>query len=242
MGMQPNSGGRPHFRRSARIADRVLALWRRLREIGPLYAAQKLQHRLVPAALLDLNVLVLSDSPLPDPADYTPPDPGLRWATIADVDALSATGFPPRAARERLERGMRAAILEREGRIVAYSWLELDSYDQDDWLRFIIPSDAGWHYQVWVAPELRGQGLFSTVRSFAAAGCAAGGRRRFMASIEILNRNSIRATRKIGGKWIGHVVYIRFLGFAAVWTNRRFRVGRWTPRSRLELHLDTFDR
>lgn len=203
------------------------AFLRKTREVGPLYATQLVLARLIPTFVFSLNKLLVVSADLRPLQGYRTSDPEFRWAGPEDIDKVAATGEPVASVRKLFEEGARLAVVERGGKIVSYFWIQDSVVDLDDWLRIeLSPADA-WNIYAWVAPELRGQGMHARIRDFAYAGFVRTGCTRSLSIIDALNRNSIRAAAKVGALPIGHIRFIRVLGFTLARFDRSIRVGWW---------------
>jgi GNAT superfamily N-acetyltransferase len=104
--------------------------------------------------------------------------------------------------------------------MVAYMWLEPIDLDWWGWLRVKISPNDICGAIVWVAPEHRGQGFGPRLNRHAASECARAGYSRIISTVDSLNRNSLRADRKVG--------YNRILG-------------RWSSSRPFELVVDDFN-
>ena len=148
---------------------------------------------------------------------------------------LIATGASPKTARGWFEHGGRVAVIERAGKVLAYYAVRVKHHDEYDWLRIdLSPADI-WTQVTWVAPEWCGRGLYPTVRSFALSEYANAGYNRLFAVIDVLNRNSIRASTKRGSVILGRMGFVRVLGFTVVCFGRSVRLGWWGLGRRLTL-------
>lgn len=221
-----------------RVFDLWNRSWNRYREIGPLYALQRIWSRLVPRWLLgaeDALIFRLDLSPLQDrEKDFEE----VRWATEQDSEALAAFGSNPEELYDRLQRHARAGIIERQGRVVAWNWCESGGHDQYDWLRFILGEEDIWSFDGWVAPEFRGKGLFPKVKGFMAAEYAQAGYTRMFSWIDTLNHNQQRANAQIGGRPVGRIMAVRILGLSVVRLGTSTRIGFWNVRKRLQIDVD----
>lgn len=223
--------------------DSRLTPWQRFRrksrEVRPLYLLQIVFQKVVPRDLLRVRSLFLFETDFQGRKTTAPDDPNIRWATMEDVAGLARLANGPEEVRARFESGARAVIALRDGRVVAAVWYRPGYCEMDHWMRFTAPADAVWGLSARVLPEYRGQRLFGNMKRLAALDYARAGHSRILTYIETLNYNSIKANRTSGGRPVGRVVTVRFLGFSAVYCNRRLRVGRWTPEKLLELPIES---
>lgn len=225
---------------TATIASQLRRGRRKILEVGPLYAMQLVLERLVPEILFQANAVVLTVNDLSMGADPGAPDRDTRWATVEDLDLLATSGGDPAELRARFARRGQAAILEEGGKLVAYRWYEPDYQDAYDWLRYVSPPNSVINSLAWVAPESRGQGVFARLKSFSSAEHARNGVRQAIGAIDLLNRNSLKASLRqnqiFGGFW-----FVRVLGLTILRAPGYTRIGWWGPGRRLELPLAIFD-
>ena len=219
----------------ARILRRGSVLLRKSREVGLFYTIQLVLGRLLPNFVFSINKLVVVSADIRNLREYRTSDPEFRWVGPEEIDKVVATGEPVASARKRFDEGARLAVVERGGRFVAYFWCQLGGVDHYDWLRYKFSPTDVWNVYAWVAPELRGQGMHARIRNFAYAEFARTGYSHSLATVDVLNRNSIRAAAKNRTLPVGYIWFIRILGFTLVHFDHSVRVGWWGLGRRLEL-------
>lgn len=214
-------------------------IWRKWREVGPLYALQLIYWELIPHWIFDLNAWVVCATDIRRHAANETHDPAIRWATERDTDAIAACGVERDKIVKAFARGSRIAVLDRDGRVLVHGWYDLAAHEQDDWLTFCLEPDDVMGASIWVQPDQRGGGLAPRVIGFVWSDLAREGYARTIGIINALNRNSRRACKKAGVVPIGRLFYVRFLGLVYMRYGARSRIGFWNSRNRLNLALAT---
>lgn len=77
--------------------------------------------------------------------------------------------------------------------------------------------DEAWGENAFVLPEYRGKGIYSAMYSMATQMLKEQGFKRMFVIISFRNHKSMKIHRKLGGKEIGWITYIKFLGFEKIW-------------------------
>jgi GNAT superfamily N-acetyltransferase len=209
-----------------RFVDLARKVPQKYREVGLLYTAALIFRNLVP---FYVQTFYLCKLDLRDSRHTREGDPEIRAGIIPeDNDSLIALGAPPKFLPVSFESGTQFWILERGGQMVAYMWLEPIDLDWWGWLRVKISPNDICGAIVWVAPEHRGQGFGPRLNRHAASECARAGYSRIISTVDSLNRNSLRADRKVGYNRICHFVFLRFMGFTLVHSGSTLRLGRWS--------------
>ena len=228
-------------RASSKFLELLRKVPRKLREVGPLYTAASIFRRLLPC---DVASFYICELDLNDPRHIRDSDPEIRPGLIPeDLDSFNALGAAASDLPARIEPSTRLWVLEPEDRPIAYMWLEPIDFDVDvfGWMRIKILAKDIRGVMLWVAPEYRGQGIGPRLDKHAATECARAGYSRIVSIVDTLNRNSLRADRKVGYKPICHVLGLRFAGFALVYFQRTLRLGRWSSSRPLDLPVEVFD-
>lgn len=211
------------------------------RDVSPGLLLLRILDRMTPGFLFSANTLVVVAEDTVAIARKAEPDPEMRWGTPDDIDRMTAFGQTPEELRERFERGARPAIVERDGRMIAYEWLQHDSYSEDPWLRLTLsPSDA-WSYDSFVPPESRRQGLNKRTNAYLCAECARNGRTRVLGVIILTNQVAMRVHLRRGYEIVGRVFFVRILGLSLVRAAGKTRIGWWTAARPLNLPVSDFD-
>jgi len=222
--------------------SRFRTLWQQLqdraRSGGPMYAAQGVLNRIIPKRLFSINVIELQEHNLCDVRRGDTAN--VRWGTPEDLDSLVRFKHSREKLLARFERGLRVIILELGGEVAGWQWYEDNSHDDFGWLRFKLSAGDIWAFDALVAPDQRGKGIFARMRRFSATELSKAGYRRIVGWHDALNRSSLRARTKTGSRPLGRIYWLRFLTVTCVYDGRSIRIGRWSPRRRLELPVAIF--
>ena len=217
-------------------------LWRKRREVRPLFAAMTLLHTLIPHSLFHVKGYFLFACDVRDSPSIDETDPEIRPATPEDLDLFGAfevtegITLPRSVLRAWFLRGARVWIIERGSRLVACYWLDTNSsYYLYDWLVLKASPKDVWALGWWVARDHRGQGLAARIRRPGVSACAHAGYTRILGAVDMLNHSSIRASHKVGCKHIGRFFVLRIMGFTLIHFGRTLRLGRWSSGDPLEL-------
>ncbi len=209
---------------------------RKIREVGLLYTIQITVERLIPDALFRLRGAVFVDIDLRESRGNTGLDREVQWATEADLDALAIGYRTPAELRKRMRDGARVAYVERDGKVVSFAWFQPDFGDLNGWLRMTsLPGEDVWSIDAWTISAYRGQNLYPRILGVACAEFARAGYTRMLSVIMSLNRNSLKASEKIGTKRLVTLYYLRLLGLTLLWGELGFRLGRWSRKRYLEI-------
>ena len=221
----------------ARIIELPARVWRKTVEVGPLYALQLIYWEIFPSWLFDLNVWIVTVKEIQAYSEIRNHDSAIRWADENDMDALTLCGLNRTKIASSFERDGKIAVLEREGRIIAYAQYGTAAHEQDDWLIFKLKPHDVYGAGVWVAPDHRGQRIAAQLIAFARSHFARAGCQRSIGLINALNQNSRRAHVKVGITEFGRIFYLRLLGLEFLRYGRLHRIGRWHSQNRLEILL-----
>jgi GNAT superfamily N-acetyltransferase len=165
---------------------------RKLREVGPTYAAILGLRRIVPASALRLHrgTLYAADTAAATGLEPVP----ARWAQASDASLLTGFGHPRGVIDERLASGSRVCVLDEGGRLQAYVWFQPVQYvDPELRTRFVLRPGDIWLYDAMVAPDARGRGIYPRLLATALVMLRQLGFERVWIHIDDRNRNSIRA-------------------------------------------------
>ncbi len=210
---------------------------RKVSEVGLLYALQQTKWTFLPEWLAELNIWNVNTIDIRSHAAMTRHDPALRWATNRDIPQLLACGVKPEVLAYAFGKSTTIAVYERDGRIVGYGQYAVGAWDLGDWLRFRFAPRDFHTAEVWVAPDLRGQGIGPKIFTFATSHFARNGYHRTVAIINVLNRNSIRACAKVCSPSTERFWYLRLFGVSYVRYGAVRGVGRWARRNRFDVML-----
>ncbi len=166
----------------------------------------------------------------------------VRWAQPDDSERLLRIGVGVHLAKNLHDESCRAAIIEREGRIVAYNWCHTGTAAPWSWMRLSLGPGDVWSFLGWTAPELRGQGLFPRVKGFMAQSYKDQGFTRMVSMIDVLNGNQKKANARLGGRPIGRLFTLRVLRLTLVRLNGTLRVGWWSATQPFTLAFDCVGR
>ena len=222
-------------------AHRRPKLWPRLRrkfrDQGPLYAAQRIFDGIVPRRLFELRRWVVSSADLSTFADAEVPDAGARWANEANGDASPAPDGEYGDLEDCLARGEPLAVVERDGKAVAWHSFATQNFILNDWLWLVFRDREVYSMWSFVEPEHRGQGLAGRLTHFAYRDFARLKYLRAYSVIDVLNRSALRASSKMCHRRIGRITYLRCCGFTIIRIGGRFRAGLWSTDNPLLLAL-----
>lgn len=124
--------------------------------------------------------------------------PAFRWAGPEEADRLGAFQHGAAGVSARLARGERCAIVEDEGRIVAWVWIvPQGSYDEAGLIVHLGPGEV-WAYDALVAPGHRGRRLSPGLKHAVARDLAGEGVWRIVSTVDRLNTASLRAASRSG--------------------------------------------
>lgn len=124
----------------------------------------------------------------------------VRAAGEREVVALQRA-FPHGASRYagRFRCGDECLIVEQTGVLLGMAWVSADRESPMELgCRIRLPAGGWWEYDVFVAPEHRGRGLFALLMREMLARCANRGGTRLFAAVSHLNGVSLAAHRRLG--------------------------------------------
>ena len=210
----------------------------KLREQPPMFVFLRALDRVTPRSLFAFNrVYVVTGQmrqPTADPSTYAE----LRWATPDDIDGFAAIGFSPDTYRARFARGGKAAMLESDGRVVAYEWCEPRSVSEDTWLDVGIEAADRFYHDLYVVPDFRRQGIGLRLKHFMDTENMEAGYERVVAFIMATNLVAQRTLNSRGVAPIGCITFVRVLGLKFLRAGGKLRIGLWSTDRRLDLSLD----
>lgn len=229
---RPGAGGDASSGRGQRLR-------RKLREEGLPRTLLLVLDRALPRRLIEVVLVTIVEMDLAAPPGDEADPSGIRWSTPADLDGLAVCGRDPATIRARLERGARAAVLEANGRPVAFEWYQTERHASEiyDWLRVRLPPRCVFGFDAVVLPEFRGRGCIAKVRSFARREYAGAGFERLLGGFLFLNRSALRASRKSGFRPVGRIFCLRLPGLQLIRLGGRPGTGLWRLNRREDLPL-----
>jgi len=226
-------------------ANRQPNLWRRfrrkVRDEGPRYTALLILNEIMPRSLVDAKFWVVLSIDLSTFADAEVPDVGIRWADVVDDHGSAPPGGEYAAIENMLARGELAAVIERDGRVVARHLYTAKSFIQKEWLQFVFRDREIYGTLCFVEPEFRGQGFANQLNIFAFNEFAGLRYLRSYCIIDALNRSSLRASVKVRYRRIGRITFVRCCGFTVIRIGRRVRAGFWSAENPLVVEFSEFD-
>jgi len=140
---------------------------RKVRDHGPLHTALLMLNHVVPRSLLDVKVWVVSSADLSTFIDAEDPDDDVRWQGSVDAGGLTIPDRKQPDFENLLECGKLAAVIERDGGIVAWDLFATERFIQKKWLWFAFGDRDIYSSWSFVAPDYRGQGLAVQLALFA---------------------------------------------------------------------------
>ena len=225
-----------------RLSEGVRQLRSKRREVGFGYTVKLVWLWLVPRSLFGFDHYHIYGLDLRGWTGCDGDFGEVRWARLDDFEGFLRTGMGPDQTKELSEESYRAAVIEREGRIVAYNWCHTGTDTPWPWMRLSLGPGDVWSFRGWTAPELRGQGLFPRVKGFMARSYTDQGFTRMVSMIEALNRNQQKANAHLGGRPIGRLFTLRILRLTLVRFNGTLRVGWWSATHPFILAIDCVGR
>ncbi len=220
--------------------------WRRfvskVREAGLLYALELTAKRVVPRILFDLRAVYLCQLALGGDLTTAPLDPHIHLAEPEEFERLMRNHDVLRGMREKLGPGVKLWVLAEGDQIDAFMWLDSQVIQPSDWVRLDLSEHEIAGIYVWVSPERRGMGFGPRVNRHVSHECARAGYVRLVSTVDLLNRNSLRADEKVGYERIGKVFVWRILGFGGIFCRGKARFGWWTGKHPLSLPVAEVER
>lgn len=216
-------------------------LFRKAREVGPVYLARLALRRLIPVRYFHVTRSVILELGLPPRPRPQIAPAQVRWAAQDELKLLSSFGHSRETLRARIECGDRACVAIQDERLGAYAWFHRECYEEPDLgSRFPLRPDEIWLYDAMVAPDLRGRRIYPSFLVGAALLLEQEGYSRILIKVEEINRNSMRAHCAAGAVPVASFRTLRLLGFTRVKPGRDVdacwcRPGSWhvmdVPRS-----------
>jgi len=158
----------------------------------------------------------------------TEPRAGIRWCQPADHHHLAAAGLRHRWLDPRTSNGAEIIVAGEDGRIAGYLvCLTTDRTEQFDWLTLVMRQGCDILSFGFVSPEQRGQGLYASMKGFAARHFAEQGYRRDLSVVDYGNLASIRAHERVGAVVAAQLTRFRIGGAVFVWHDRELRHVAW---------------
>ena len=220
--------------------------WRRfvskVREVGLLYALELTTQRLVPRILFDLRAVYLCQLALGSSLGAPPRERHIHLAEPEELERLMGHHDVLHGMGEKLGPGVKLWVWGEGDQIDAFMWLDSQVIRPSDWVRLELSEHEIAGVYVWVSPERRGAGLGPRVNRQVSHECAQAGYVRIISTVDLLNRNSLRADEKVGYERIGKVFAWRILGFGGIFCRGKARLGWWTSKHPLALPVDTIER
>lgn len=220
--------------------------WRRfvskVREVGPLYAVELTAERLVPRILLDIRAIYLCQLALGGDLTTASRDPHIHLAEPEEFARLMRQDDVLRGMREKLGPGVKLWVWGEGDQIDAFMWLDSQVIQPSHWVRLELSEHEIAGIYVWVSPERRGSGFGPRVNRHVSGECARAGYVRVVSTVDLLNRNSLRADEKVGYERIGKVLVWRILGFGGIFCKGMARAGWWTRKHPLALPVADIER
>jgi len=202
---------RPESQRS-RLRRRLATLGSAYRRLGLAGAAAALS-KAVPGRAPVAEWIGLFETTASPRGCGEPPALSVRWGGRDDVDLLTALGRQRSEIEARFDAGDRVCVAIRDGRAVGSFWFRAGRWREQD-VDFVIPSEARWAYDAYVAPDARGQGVHPRMASWAAEQLGREGVQRYVSGIEYVNAASLRSAATRGARQVGSIVVMRALGLA----------------------------
>lgn len=201
-------------RQRRRLPESVSRAAEKLREVGLRYGVQLALARLIPVGWFRAGrLLVYVLEPEPQAGSRPPRDEGLRWAVPTELELLASFGHSRETLEERLARGDRAFVLVQGAELVGYAWFRSGMYEEDGLgVRFSAPAGDVWLYDAMVGARERGRGHYARLLEGAADALAREGVRRIWVAVETLNRASVEAHSRGGGRAAHRIRLIRLCG------------------------------
>jgi RimJ/RimL family protein N-acetyltransferase len=206
-----------------------------LRYAGPLFSAIQLVKISIPRRWFDVECFEMFECGIARAASDLNVSRQVGWATQNDLDALAGIDRFRNKSAGWLRAGARAVALNADEKTVACLWMTSGYHDQDDWLRFTLRPHEIWTITIWVHPNYRGRGYHAQLWTYAVSALAEEGYRKILGHIDVLNRRSIRAFKKVGAKPLRRVLVFRLFGWTLARRDGRVQVGRWSPIRRYEI-------
>jgi len=174
-----------------------------------LFRLEILMHRILPQWMLHPRWSRVYEMPVPRCEPVTHQEIEFRWATTEDITLLESQ-FGEEATSTRLSYGHRAAILVKDGKLIAAAYFATRGYyDIDTGTRVTLSFDETWVYGAWVHRRYRGKGLYSMLLRNAAIDIRHRGVRQLLFAIDILNVRAKRIHRSMGAVPIGKIYGVR---------------------------------
>ena len=149
----------------------------------------------------------------PEPA---PSRDAYQVVELGERDLEEIAAFPVRfitleGLRARLEAGKIGLAVKHEGRIVAFSWIDLEECNFRGY-RFPLREDEAYLFDAYTSPAYRGRGLTPFLRERVYQDLESRGRRRYFSFSDALNRPANNFKRKLGAQKLELGLHIRLRG------------------------------
>lgn len=113
--------------------------------------------------------------------------------------------------RDRFNRGYKCVVLACRGELLAYAWLALSGYQEDEVRCFFLPaptSDTGWDFDVYVCPNHRGTLTFARLWDAINRCYAEQGRHCSVSRISRFNATSLQSHRSLGARRVADTLFV----------------------------------
>jgi len=138
---------------------------------------------------------------------------------------------PPEILRRRLEQNAICFAAFRGEEMIGFLWLVLGPYEEDEVRCRFQPEPEGlcaWDFDVYVAPEYRLGRTFSRLWAHANAWLHERGICWTMSRISSFNAASMASHRRLGARFVGRALFLRFGTVQITWSSLgpRFHISR----------------
>jgi GNAT superfamily N-acetyltransferase len=201
--------------------------------------AQKLLRR-IPLRPIDIGKLCfLQFNGLPTvPESMLRGHADVRFATLADLDALACLQDKTPLFRRRFAEGDRCIIAVADGRIVGYEWFsDGPVHHETGWgYRIAIPGGYVYAYDAFIDPAYRNTGVWLRFKAYLAEWMAARGKRGVLTFVDYGNRPSLRTHLRFGFQPTESVLALRIIGLRLFRKMRAIGAATWSYLAWLALH------
>lgn len=140
----------------------------------------------------------------------------VRKARKDDLEKLGVIRPNMKLFRGWLENDSLFLIALDGDRVIGYSCTEFHPIKPLDKV-MELKSDEAWGHNAFILPEYRGKGIYSILFSLGVQMLKEQGVNKVFGSIDFRNHRSMKIHKKFGGKEVGRVTYLNFLGFEKIW-------------------------
>lgn len=200
------------IKRMRNLATTVRNFVALVRMIGPAWLLERASKRILPSRYVEIHRFLMIEHRAANLDFSEAGRPGMRWATPDDIGSSRSLGYAPELCRRLFERGARARVLEEDGRIIAFSWVESPTAGQGGIIFECEPGEI-FHTLGFVVPDRRGQGIHKSVLLDGARELVhTHGYERFLFVIPNLNRSSRQVLKKFPGVSVLGTMFVLRLG------------------------------